>query len=121
VDDLARLCVEKGAERADSVSDAVAPERPTFLELVTSIRDLIGSSARIVRVPGATVPLLARLLGIAVRDVLLTRDEYLAMAAGLADADGPATGPTALSDWLAAHADVLGVRYASELHRHFVQ
>ena len=120
VDDLARLCVEKGAERGDSVSDAVGPERPTFLELVTSIRDLIGSRARIVRVPGATVPLLARLLGIALRDVLLTRDEYRAMAAGLADTDGPATGPTALSDWLAAHADVLGVRYASELNRHFV-
>jgi NADH dehydrogenase len=120
VDDLARLCVEKGTERADSVSDAVGPERPTFLELVTSIRDLTGSRARIVRVPGATVPLLARLLGIAVRDVLLTRDEYRAMAAGLADTDGPATGPTALSDWLAAHADVLGVRYASELNRHFV-
>ncbi len=121
VDDLARLCVEKGAERADSVSDAVGAERPTFLELVTTIRDLIGSRARIVRVPGATVPLLARLLGIAVRDVLLTRDEYRAMAAGLADTDGPATGPTALSDWLAAHADVLGVRYANELNRHFLQ
>jgi NADH dehydrogenase len=119
VDDLARLCVEKGAERGDSVTDAVGPERPTFLELVTTIRDLVGSRARIVRIPGATVPLLARLLGIALRDVLLTRDEYRAMAAGLADTDGPATGPTALSDWLAAHVGLLGIRYANELHRHF--
>ena len=71
VDDLARLCVEKGAERGDSVSYAVGPERPTFLELVTTIRDLLGSRARIVHVPGATVPVLARLLGIALRYVLL--------------------------------------------------
>jgi NADH dehydrogenase len=119
VDDLARLCVEKGAERGDSVSDAVGPERPTFLELVTTIRDLVGSRARIVHVPPATVPLLARLLGIALRDVLLTRDEYQAMAAGLADTDGPATGTTALSDWLAAQVSVLGIRYANELDRHF--
>ena len=119
VDDLARLCVEKGAEHGDSVTDAVGPERPTFLELVTSIRDLVGSRARIVRVPGVAVPLLARLLGTVLHDVLLTGDEYRAMAAGLADTDGPATGPTALSDWLSAQRRALGIRYANDLDRHF--
>jgi NADH dehydrogenase len=51
--------------------------------------------------------------------VLLTRDEYRAMAAGLADSDAATTGPTALSSWLAAHGPELGVRYANELRRHF--
>jgi NADH dehydrogenase len=119
VDDLAHLCVRKGAERDDSIIDAVGPERPTFVELVTSIRDVIGSHARIVPVPGAAVPLLSRLVGLALHDVLLTRDEYEAMAAGLADTEGPATGTTALSEWLAAHRDDLGRRYANELERHF--
>jgi uncharacterized protein YbjT (DUF2867 family) len=119
IDDLAQLCVQKGAERHDSVSDAVGPERPTFVELVTSIRDVIGSRARIVHVPGAAVPLLSRLVGLALHDVLLTRDEYGAMAAGLADTAEPATGTTALSEWLAAHGDELGLRYANELERHF--
>lgn len=119
VDDLARLCVELGAERDDTVIDAVGPERPTFLELVTTIRDAVGSRARIVHVPGATIPLLSRLLGLTLHDVLLTGDEYRAMAAGLADTDGPATGSTALSTWLADHHAELGVRYANELHRHF--
>jgi nucleoside-diphosphate-sugar epimerase len=119
IDDLAQLCLQKGAERYDSVTDAVGPERPTFVELVGSIRDEIGSHARIVRVPGAVVPLLSRLVGLALHDVLLTRDEYGAMAAGLADTDGPATGTTALSEWLAAHRDDLGRHYANELERHF--
>ena len=119
VDDLARLCVEQGTDRHDRVIDAVGPERPTFLELVTTIRDAVGSRARIVHVPGATIPLLSRLLGLTLRDVLLTRDEYRAMAAGLADTDGPATGSTALSSWLADNSDDLGLRYANELHRHF--
>jgi uncharacterized protein YbjT (DUF2867 family) len=119
VDDLARLCVAKGAETDDSVSDAVGPERPTFAELVDAIRDAVGSRARVIHVPGATVPLLARVLGIALHDVLLTADEYWAMAAGLADTDGPATGSTALSAWLTDHADILGLRYANELDRHF--
>jgi hypothetical protein len=51
--------------------------------------------------------------------VLLTADEYRAMASGLADTDGPATGQTLLSDWLAEHRDGLGSRYANELSRHF--
>jgi NADH dehydrogenase len=119
VDDLARLCLAKAAERHDSVTDAVGPERPTFAELVGAIRDVVGSRARLIHVPGATVPLFARVLGLALHDVLLTADEYRAMAAGLADTDGPATGPTALSDWLTVHGEGLGLRYANELGRHF--
>ena len=119
VDDLARLCVEKAAESHDSVTDAVGPERPSFTELVRSIRDAVGGRARLVHVPGVTVPLVSRALGLVLHDVLLTVDEYRAMTSGLADTDGPATGSTALSTWLARHGDTLGLRYANELDRHF--
>jgi hypothetical protein len=50
---------------------------------------------------------------------LLTAEEYQAMADGLADTDGPATGETALSQWIADHQDTLGHVYANELTRHF--
>lgn len=119
IDDLAQLCVAKGREWHDSVTDAVGPERPTFVELVTSIRDVVGSRARIVRVPGMMVPWMSRLVGLALHDVLLTSDEYWAMANGLADTDGPATGTTVLSEWMDEHRDDLGLRYANELSRHF--
>jgi nucleoside-diphosphate-sugar epimerase len=119
VDDLAQLCVERGADREDSVTDAVGPERPTFLELVKSIRSVTGSRARIIRVPGAAMPLLSRALGVFLHDVLLTREEYQTMHDGLADTDGPATGTTALSSWLAEHRSDLGLHYANELARHF--
>lgn len=119
VDDLARLCVDKAAERSDSVTDAVGPERPTFLELVGSIRTAVGSRSPIVPVPGPVLPLLSKILGLALHDVLLTEDEYRAMAAGLADSDGPATGTTALSAWLTDHGNELGLHYANDLHRHF--
>jgi NADH dehydrogenase len=120
VDDLARLCVAEGAESEDRVIDAVGPERPTFLELVTAIRTAVGSRAMIIRVPGATVPVMSRAVGWALHDVLLTRDEYLAMSDGLADTDGPATGTTLLSEWLDAHGHDL-VCYANELERHFAR
>jgi uncharacterized protein YbjT (DUF2867 family) len=119
VDDLARLCIQKGAERADSVTDAVGPESPTFVELVASIRAAVGSRASLVRVPGVAVPTLSRLLGVVLHDILLTGDEYRAMAHGLADTEGPATGSTAVTDWIAAHGPRLGRQYANELDRHF--
>jgi NADH dehydrogenase len=119
VDDLARLCVEKGSERQDCVIDAVGPESPTFLDLVTSIRNAIDSHAHIVRVPPVVVPPMARLLGWALHDVLLTADEFRAMAAGLATTSGVATGTTALSDWLADNASDLGRVYANDVDRHF--
>ena len=52
-------------------------------------------------------------------DVLLTKDEYDAMADGLADTDGPFTAPTSVIDWIAEHGPTLGTQYANELERHF--
>ncbi len=53
------------------------------------------------------------------RDVLLTGDEFRAMAEGMADTDGPATGTIGVSSWIRAHADGLGRSYANEIERHF--
>ena len=69
--------------------------------------------------PGVLVPPLSSILGLALHDVLLTKDEYRAMAAGLADTDGPSTGTIRLSTWISEHRDGLGVDYANELRRHF--
>jgi uncharacterized protein YbjT (DUF2867 family) len=119
IDDLAALAVAAGRERGDCVIDAVGPERPTFLELVHELRAAVHSKSRIVRVPGALMPPLASALGLVLHDVLLTADEYRAMADGLADTEGPATGSIALSGWIERHAASLGRRYANEIDRHF--
>jgi NADH dehydrogenase len=119
VDDLAQLCRQKGLERSNSVIDAVGAERPTFVELVTMIKHAVESRSRLIHVPGVALPLLSRIVGTALGDVLLTRDEYRAMFEGLADTEGPATGVTLLSQWLVEHGPTLGLTYANELNRHF--
>jgi uncharacterized protein YbjT (DUF2867 family) len=120
VDDLARLCAEAGSSDATSVTDAVGPDRPTFYDLAGAIRDAIGSHARIVRVPSELILAAARGLGLVLRDTLLTPDEYHAMADGLADTEGPATGEIALTQWIRQNKDTLGRRYANEINRHFL-
>jgi uncharacterized protein YbjT (DUF2867 family) len=122
VDDLADLCVEAASpfeNTGDRIIDAVGPDRPTFLELVEAIRTAIGSRARIIPVPGSLLPPISSVLNLVLRDVLLTADEYHAMADGLADTDGAATAPTAITDWLTAQGPALGTHYANEIKRHF--
>lgn len=119
IEDLARLAVDLGAQRTNVVIDAVGPERPTFLELTFWIKEAVGSHARILRVPEAILPAISFVLGVFLHDVLLTREEYLAMACGLADTDGPATGTIRISEWINQNAGLLGLIYANEIERHF--
>jgi NADH dehydrogenase len=119
VDDLARLLVELGARTDNVTVDAVGPDSPTFLEMVTVIRTATGSRSLLVPTPGWLIPPLAAVLGTAVRDVLLTSEEYKAMAAGLATSDAPPAGQASLMDWIASHGDELGRVYANELDRHY--
>jgi nucleoside-diphosphate-sugar epimerase len=119
VDDLARLCVRAGNSMQTEVIDAVGPDRPTFLELVHHIGDAVGSRSQVIRVPGPLIPPAARLLGLALRDTLLTTEEYEALAGGLADTDGPSTGEISVLQWITDHKGTLGRSYANELDRHF--
>jgi NADH dehydrogenase len=118
-DDLADLAVNAGASREDSVVDAVGPDRPTFLELVQAIRAAVRSRAKVIQVPGVLLPVAATFLNVALRDVLLTWDEYRAMADNLADVAGTATGTTSIKQWIADTGPSLGITYANELERHF--
>jgi uncharacterized protein YbjT (DUF2867 family) len=120
VDDLARLCVQSASDSAGTeVIDAVGPDRPAFIELVRFIKDAVGSRSQVIRVPGSLIPPAARLLGLALRDTLLTAEEFQAMADGLADTTGPATGEISLTRWITDHKGTLGRTYANELTRHF--
>jgi uncharacterized protein YbjT (DUF2867 family) len=119
IDDLARLCLAAGSTAETYTLDAVGPERPAFYEMVGFVKDAIGSRSRVVGVPGALIPAAAGVLGWALRDTLLTGDEYRAMADGLADTGGPATGQVAVTRWIKQNKDLLGRRYANEIDRHF--
>jgi uncharacterized protein YbjT (DUF2867 family) len=119
VDDLARLCVQLGGRGDNVLLDAVGPQSLTFREMVTVIRAAVGSRAVVMPVPGSLVPALSAALGLLLRDVLLTREEYRAMADGLADSDAPSTGEIAFTDWVAQHGAQLGRTYANELELHF--
>jgi NADH dehydrogenase len=127
VDDLARLCVSLGSGTASGMGsgkenvtvDAVGPDSVSFRDMVAAIRSAVGSRSLLVPAPGWLIPPLSSALSAVLRDVLLTSEEYRAMAEGLADSSAPATGEISVTDWIAKHGDSLGQTYANELTQHY--
>lgn len=119
VEDLADIAVSLGRRTESTVVDAVGPEVYTFRELVRLIVGVTGSRTRIVSAPARVALLVSRIIGLATGDVVLTRDELAGLMANLLVSIGQPTAPTRFSDWLKAHADVIGQRYVSELRRHY--
>lgn len=119
VDDVARLCVEAGAGPDNVTVDAAGPETFTFEDLVRVIATAVHTRPHLLHLPAPVVSFLGSIVGRIVDDVLLTQDELAGLQAGLVTVDGPATGTVSLSAWIAEHAATLGLRYASELDRHF--
>ena len=95
--------------------DAAGPEIFTFNELVALLARVVGSKARIIHV-GPTIQLiLARIFSGLTGDITLTGDEIRGLMSDLLVSQCAPTATTRLSEWLARHADTIGIRYRSEL------
>ena len=119
VGDLAQIAVSAAQRDDDLAIDAVGPETITFEELVRLIAGSVERRARVLHLNPGLALLLSRLSGFMVRDVVLTRDEIEGLMGDLLVTQGPATGQTRLSDWLAQNGGTLGASYSSELNRHY--
>lgn len=119
IDDIADVVVRAGSASENMLVDAAGPDTFTFNEFVALVRAAVRSRALIVHVPVATALAAARLLGLMVRDVVLTRDEVTELQSRLMASDQPPAGRVHLADWLADSATTLGRSWASELDRHY--
>jgi NADH dehydrogenase len=119
VEDLAAIAVDAGATSSNVVIDAVGPEVFSFTDLVREIRTAIKSRAALLHLHPNLALFAARALGVFVQDVVLTKDEIGGLMAELLVSSEPPTGATRFGQWTRDHAGTLGVRYASELQRHY--
>jgi NADH dehydrogenase len=119
VDDLAELAVEGVYCEENRVLDAVGPDIFTFREMVELIGEKIGAKRPLISVPPRLALLAAQFLGIFVNDVILTPEEVDGLMAGLLVSKESPRGKTHLGDWLEKNKDKVGVKYASELKKHY--
>ena len=123
VEDLADIAVKLSRESENVEIDAVGPEVFTYREMVQLVKEKIGASSRLVSVGRTATMLGAKLMGLLVRDVVLTRDEIDGLTADLlvSKSGKSPPGTTRLSEWLDENARLLGGKYASEMDRHYRQ
>jgi len=119
VDDLAALAAEAVGRRDSYTLDAVGPDTFTFKAMVELIGARIGIHRPLFPLPAWLALAATGILGAALGDVLLTRDEVGGLMANLLVSDKPPLCHTRLSDWLDANRASVGMKYASELGRHY--
>ena len=117
--DLAAQAVKAGSRTGGFSADAAGPETFTFEELLRLLASSVGARVRLVLTPPSLGFGLIRLVGLLLRDVVLTRDEVDGLMVGLLTSDCTPTGITTLSSWLNDNGDVLGRQYVSELRRNY--
>ena len=119
VEDMAELLADAVDQPGNKVLDAVGPESFSFEELARLIAESVGRQTRMAHVPAAVAYAATLLTGRLVRDVVLTWEEFKGLMSNLLASDAPAAGKTRLSEWLAENGDRVGIRYASEVERHY--
>ena len=120
VKDLVAQAVAAGAQGDNFIADAAGPETFTFEELLHLLASAVGARAKLVHTPPSLGFAMTTLVGLLLRDVVLTRDEVDGLMAGLLTSGSAHTGTTKLGDWLNGEGAALGRRYVSELARNFL-
>jgi uncharacterized protein YbjT (DUF2867 family) len=121
VEDMAQLLADAVEGEQNAILDAVGPETFAFEELVRLIAEETKAPVRLAHMPAAAAYLSTRVIGWFIGDVILTWEEYKGLMENLLVTEGPATGQTRLSKWLAENHDRVGRDYASEVARHFAK
>ncbi|HTT25168.1 MAG TPA: NAD(P)H-binding protein [Candidatus Sulfotelmatobacter sp.] len=119
VEDMARLMADAVCSSANSLLHAVGPETYRFEDLVSLVARCVGRSVHLFHLPTSLAYLTTLLTGRLVGDVVLTWEEYQGLIGNLLATDGPSTGQMQLSEWLTEHGKEVGMRYASEVARHY--
>jgi uncharacterized protein YbjT (DUF2867 family) len=117
VGDLAAAVVERAGSERNEVVNAIGPETFTYRELVERVKEALGLRTVIVGVPPGLGYLAGRVVGLFVRDVVITWEEIRGLMEGRLCVDAPPLGGTRLSEWMALHRDSLGRHYTSEMAR----
>ncbi|HET8923149.1 MAG TPA: NAD(P)H-binding protein [Candidatus Acidoferrum sp.] len=121
VEDMARLLADAVEQASNAVQNAVGPETYTFEELVKLIAGQLRRRTRLVHLPVPVAYVSTLLTGWFVGDVVLTWEEYKGLMENLLAPAVPSIGETCLSEWLAVNREQIGVRYASEVARHYAR
>lgn len=111
VEDIADLAVSESLNQENRIIDAVGPDNFTMNKLVDVIKKAVGSKCLIIPTPKLIAYFVTSLLGIYLKDKILTLDELGSLEDDLLSSNSDAAGKTSFKDWIKDKADVIGKNY----------
>lgn len=118
-EDVAVIATWAASQPSGLTVDAAGPEIITYAELVNSVAIAVHRRPRMVNMPAGLTLAAGAVVGLFMRDILLTRQELEGLMEELLVSKEEPRGTRRVDDWLLRSADLLGRSYASELSRHF--
>ena len=119
VADLAEIAAACAREPGSQTLDVIGPEMYTFAQFVRTIAARLKPGIKLLHVPPGLGIAFGQVIGAALRDVILTRDELNGLMDELLTSTQPPNARTRFSEWLLENETTLGAQYTSELGRHF--
>ena len=119
VGDLANLAIDAASMERSGILDAIGPETYTYAEFLRLIARELNRNVAFVHTSPSMGILLGKLIGLLVRDVILTKDELRGLMLNKLTSHQDPNGKTLFSDWLRDNRDSIGRGYTSEMKRHF--
>ena len=118
-EDVAEIATWAAEQTDNVIVDAAGPATVYYSEMVESIAIAVGRHPRFVYLSPRMSMLAARMIGRAMKDVMLNEPELEGLMQELLVSHERPRGTRRLDNWLLSNADTIGRVYASELDRHW--
>ena len=118
-EDVAEIATWAAEQTDNVIVDAAGPDTVYYSEMVESIAIAVGRHPRFVYLSPRMSLLAARVIGRAMKDVMLNEPELEGLMQELLVSHERPRGTRRLDNWLLSNADTIGRVYASELDRHW--
>ena len=118
-EDVAEIATWAAEQTDNVIVDAAGPDTVYYSEMVESIAIAVGRHPRFVYLSPQMSLLAARVIGRAMKDVMLNEPELEGLMQELLVSHERPRGTQRLDNWLLSNAETIGRVYASELERHW--
>ena len=118
-EDVAEIATWAAEQTDNVIVDAAGPDTVYYSEMVESIAIAVGRHPRFVYLSPRISLLAARVIGRAMKDVMLNEPELEGLMQELLVSHERPRGTQRLDNWLLSNAETIGRVYASELERHW--
>ena len=118
-EDVAEIATWAAEQTDNVIVDAAGPDTVYYSEMVESIAIAVGRHPRFVYLSPRMSLLAARVIGRAMKDVMLNEPELEGLMQELLVSHERPRGTQRLDNWLLSNAETIGRVYASELDRHW--